>query len=117
MIKHHCPGTKSFDLLNHRLPVLHGELNIGHTGQFKVTVRNSFLERSGDGLTVGNLLLNDVNSIVIGLPKSPILHVFQENREGVAVMHLGGISLETVTVFIRVICDVISVLTLRNTPQ
>ena len=116
MIEHDRAGANAFDFLNHRLPVLDWKLDIGDTGQFKVTGRNCFLKCSGDRLAVRDLFLNDMNTVVIGLPQAAILHVFEKNRERISIMHFRWIRLKTVAVLVWVGRHMISVIPLRYTP-
>ncbi len=103
VIHHDRRGIDLVHFPDNRRPVLHRELDVGDAGDFELAALLDGLLRSlRDGLAIADLLLDDMNLAVLGLPDAHLFFVLQPDRIGPAVVHFRRIGLEDVTVFFRI---------------
>ena len=68
VIDHDRAGIDFLELLDHRAPVVDRILDVGDFSELEIVLRDRFPGRLEDGLTVADLLGDDVDLAVLRLP-------------------------------------------------
>src|SRR5258708_38173078 len=118
MIDQDRPRIGLLELANDIRPVLHRVLYIRDASHFELAVLfDRLLSAFRDGLTIRDLLLDDMDLAVLGLPTTLFFRVLQPERKGPTVIHFRRDRLEHMSIFFGICLDRLCRHSVRRTMQ